>query len=172
MTKYYLRDLQSDAAQLLKERGEWVIAGVETSIAWPKVPQVVPFGGVDFILRPLTDEDAATVSVNADRAKVTSKDARDLILRFGSALAWTEGHNFEVTTWMGASHAIRIGRRRGNVVREFMDPEMLPGIPDDDAATALAFYREGISSDNNFYAFLSLYKVLSFIHRDGKQRGA
>jgi hypothetical protein len=172
MTKHYLRDLEADALQLLKERGQWVIAGVETGIAWPKVPQVVPFGGVDFILRPLTDEDAATVCINTEKAQVTSRDARDLIMRFGSALTWSEGHSFEVTTWMGASHAIRIGRRRGNVIRNFMEPELLPAIPDDDAATALAFYREGISSDNNFYAFLSLYKVLSFIHRDGKQRGA
>lgn len=171
MAKHYLRDLQADADQLLRERGQWVIAGVETGIAWPKVPQVVPFDGVDFILRPLTDEDAATVCINADKANVTPKDARDLILRFGSALTWSEGHSFEVTTWVGASHAIRIGRGRGNVIREFMEPEMLPTVLDDDAATALAFYREGVSSDNNFYAFLSHYKVLSFIHRDGKQRG-
>lgn len=52
-----------------------------------------------------------------------------------------------------------------------MDPETLPDVPDDDGATALAFFREGLSSSSNFYAFLSLYKVISFIHRDGKQRG-
>lgn len=172
MTKHYLRDLQADALELLKERGQWVIAGIETGIAWPKVPQVVPFGGIDFILRPLTDEDAATVCINAEKAKVTPKDARDHILRFGSALTWSEGYSFEVTTWMGASHPIRIGRRRGNVIREFMEPELLPAIPSDDAAAALAFFREGVSTDNNFYAFLSYYKVISFIHRDGKQRGA
>jgi hypothetical protein len=28
-----------------------------------------------------------------------------------------------------------------------------------------------LSSDNHFYGFLSLYKVVAFIHRDGKQRG-
>lgn len=172
MTKHYLRDLQGDAAELLKERGQWVIAGIETGIAWPKAPQVVPFSGADIILRPLTDEDAATVCINAEKSGISPTEARDLIMRFGSALAWSEGHSFEVTTWMGASHAIRIGRRRGNVVRNFMDPELLPTIPNDDAATALAFYREGISGTNNFYAFLSLYKVLSYIHRDGKRRGA
>lgn len=172
MTKPYLRDLQADALELLKERGQWVIAGVESSIPWPKVPQVVPFGGVDFILRPLTDEDAATVCINTEKAKITSKDARDLILRFGSALTWSDGHSFEVTTWTGSGHPIRIGRRRGNIVQEFLEPELLPVIPDEDAATALALFREGVSSDNNFYAFLSLYKVISFIHREGKQRGA
>lgn len=172
MTKHYLRDLQGDAVELLKERAQWIIAGVETGIAWPKLPQVVPFNGVDIILRPLTEEDAATVCINAERAGVSPTEARDIIMRFGSVLAWSEGHSFEVTTWMGASHAIRIGRRRGNVIRNFMEPELLPPVPDDDAATALAFYREGISSANNFYAFLSLYKVLSYIHRDGKQRGS
>ena len=172
MPKPYLRNLQDDAIELLKERGQWVIAGVETNIAWPKTAQVVPFGGADFILRPLTNEDAATVCVNAEKTGVTQKDARDLILRFGSALTWSEGHSFKVITWVGGSHAIRIGRRKGSVIREFLDPDLLSNIPSDDAATALAFYREGISSDSNFYAFLSLYKVVSFIHRDGKQRGA
>lgn len=171
MTKPYLRDLQADAIELLKEPGHWIVAGVETHIAWPKHPQLIPFGGMDFILRPRTNEDAATVCLNAEKANISTKDARDLILRFGSALSWTEGYAFEVTTWTGGSYPIRIGRRRGSIVRDFLDPELLPAIEDDGAATALAFYREGLSSDNNFYAFLSLYKVIAFIHRDGKQRG-
>ena len=78
MTKRYLRDLQSDATELLKEQGEWVVAGVETHVAWPKQPQVVPFEGLDFILRPRTEEDAATVCLNAAKVGVSSKDARDL----------------------------------------------------------------------------------------------
>jgi hypothetical protein len=172
MTKPYLRDLQAEAVELLSERGQWVVAGVETNLHWPKAPQVVPFGGLDFIVRPLTDEDAASVCLNAEKAGVTPKDARDLILRFGSALTWSEGYSFEVTTWTGGSHSIRIGRRRMNMVTDYFDPTLLPQIPNDDAATALAFYREGVSSDNNFYAFLSFYKTITFIHRDGKQRGA
>jgi hypothetical protein len=172
MTKPYLRDLLGEAVELLKKQGQWVIAGVETNIAWPKQPQVVPFGGMDFILRPLTNEEAATVCLNTAKTGISPKDARDFILRFGSALSWTEGHSFEVFTWVGGSHAIRIGRRKGSVIQDFLNPNVLPNIPNDDAAAAMAFYREGISSDSNFYAFLSLYKVISFIHRDGRQRGA
>lgn len=171
MTKPYLRDLQSDATELLKEQGEWVVAGVETHIAWPKQPQVVPFEGLDFILRPQTEQDAATVCLNAAKAGISSKDARDLVLRFGSALSWTEGNAFEVVTWVGGSHAVRLGRGQGRLVQDFLDPQVLPAIPSEEAATALAFYREGLSSDNHFYGFLSLYKVVAFIHRDGKQRG-
>lgn len=171
MNKPYLRDLQSDAIELLKERGEWVVAGVETHVAWPKQPQVVPFDGLDFILRPQTEQDAATVCLNAAKAGVSSKDARDLVLRFGSALSWTEGSAFEVVTWVGGSHAVRLGRGQGHLVQDFLDPQVLPAIPSEEAATALAFYREGLSSDNHFYGFLSLYKVVAFIHPDGKQRG-
>lgn len=171
MVKAYLRDLRNDALALLKEHGHWIIAGVDTNLPWPKQTQLVPYDGLDFILRPMTEEDAATVCLNAGRAGLNQAEARDRILRFGSALSWSEGGSFEVTIWLGASLPVRIGRRRGGVLQEFMDAEYLPDIPDEDAATALAFYREGLSSNSNFYAFLSLYKVIAFIYRDGKRRG-
>lgn len=171
MTKPYLRDHRADAVEFLKEHGQWIVAGINTDVPWPKEAQVVPFKGLDFILRPQTKDHAPTICLNASKAGITAKDGRDLIMQFGSALAFSEGQGFEVHTWIGGSSAVFIGRGQGHVIQEFLEPEYLPIIPDEDCATAIALYREGLSSVSNFYAFLNLYKVLSFIHREGKKRG-
>jgi hypothetical protein len=62
---------------------------------------------------------------------------------------------------------------KGSVVQDFFDVDELGAIKDDDTATALAFFREGVTTHNPFYAFLNLYKVIAFVHRnnDGKVRG-
>jgi hypothetical protein len=65
MTKPYLRDLRSDAERLQKDVGDWVIAGVETTAPWPTKDQVVPYQGLDFILRASTQDRAPTVCLNA-----------------------------------------------------------------------------------------------------------
>ena len=57
-----------------------------------------------------------------------------------------------------------IGVHRGKFVRRFFNGEHLPVAKTSQEKTAIAFYREGVSLDNPFYAFLSLYKVISVIH--------
>jgi hypothetical protein len=174
MPKSYLRDLRAAADALQQEAGDWVIAAVETTAPWPTKDQVVPYQGLDFILRSSTQDRAPTVCLNARAHRLTSTQARDAILRFGSSIAWSGDWRFEVTTWMGGSHPFGIGRMLGNVVQDFFDVDELGAINDDDTATALAFFREGITTHNPFYAFLNLYKVIAFVHRnnnDGKARG-
>lgn len=46
----------------------------------------------------------------------------------------------------------------------------LPAPTNESARTALAFYREGISLDNPFYSFLSLYKAFSVAIPNGRAR--
>jgi len=173
MAKPYLRDLRSDAERLQHQVGDWVVAGVETTAPWPTKDQVVPYQGLDFILRASTEDRAPTVCLNARVHGLTSAQARDAILRFGSAMAWSGDWRFEVTMWVGGSHPIGIGRMRGSMVQDFFDVDELGAINDDDTATALAFFREGVTTHNPFYAFLNLYKVIAFIHRnnEGKVRG-
>jgi hypothetical protein len=174
MPKPYLRDLRAAAGELQSQVGNWVVAGVETTAPWPTVEQVVPYQGMDFILRPSTQDRAPTVCLDAQAHGMTSGQARDAILRFGSAMAWSGDWRFEVTMWVGGSHPFGIGRMVGNVVQDFFDVDELGAIPDEDTATALAFFREGITAHSPFYGFLNLYKVIAFIHRnngDGKVRG-
>lgn len=173
MPKPYLRDLRAAAVDLQLNVGNWVVAGVETTAPWPSVVQVVPYQGLDFILRPSTGDRAPTVCLNAQAHGLTGGQARDAILRFGSVMAWSGDWRFEVTMWVGGSHPVGIGRLVGNVVQDFFDVNELGSIPDEDTATALAFFREGITTHSPFYGFLNLYKVIAFIHRntDGKVRG-
>lgn len=62
--KHYLRDLRADALVLLQERGQWLVAAVETEIFWPKTAQVFPYDGRDIILRPGDDKLVATIAFN------------------------------------------------------------------------------------------------------------
>lgn len=172
MPKPYLRDLRAEAERLQRQVGNWVVAGVETSVPWPTTDQVVPYLGLDFILRPATKDRDASVCLNAQAHALTTAEARDAILKLGSAMAWSGDWRFETTMWVGGSHPIGVGRMRGTVVQDFFDVDELSAITDEDTATALAFFREGITSHNPFYGFLNLYKVVAFIHQDGKERGA
>ncbi|WP_369927546.1 methylamine utilization protein MauJ [Xanthomonas sp. NCPPB 2632] len=172
MPKPYLRDLRADAESLQREAGEWVIVGVETSAPWPTTAQVVPYLGHDFILRPGTPDRAPTVCLNARAHGLTATEARDAIHRFGSSMAWAGDWRFETTMWMSGTHPFGIGRMLGGIAQDFFDVEELSAIADEDAATALAFFREGISAHSPFYGFLNLYKVIGFIHPDGTRRGA
>lgn len=171
MPKPYLRDLRGEAEQFQREAGDWVIAGVETTVPWPTTAQVVPYDGLDFILRPGTSQLSPTVCLNARKHRLTTSQAHDAVSRLGSAMAWSGDWQFEVVTWMSGSHPFGVGRMQIGIAQDFFDIEELARIPDEDAATALAFFREGVSSKSPFYGFLNLYKVIAFIHRDGRARG-
>jgi hypothetical protein len=171
MPKSYLRDLRAAADALQREVGDWVIAGVETSVPWPTTAQVVPYQGLDFILRPGSAELAPTVCINARAHRLTTAQARDALSRLGSAMAWSGDWQFEIVSWLSGSHPFGVGRLRMGIAQDFFDIDELVHIPNEDAATALAFFREGVSARSPFYGFLNLYKTIGFIHPNGKDRG-
>lgn len=138
---------------------------------WPTTAQVVPYGGHDFILRPGNADLAPTVCLNARKHGLTTAQAHDAVSRLGSAMAWSGDWQFDIETWLSGSHPFGVGRMRVGIAQAFSDIEELARIPDDEAATALAFFREGVSSRSPFYGFLNLYKVIAYIHRDGRARG-
>lgn len=170
--KPYLRDLRADAATLLNQTGLWVVAGVESGVAWPKVQQVLPFEGMDFILRPEDDQVMATICFNARLHRLDVKQGQAKILKLATAMSWGDGGSLAVTRWVSGSHPIGLGNRRMRVVREFMTPDDLPQPAEEEAWVALALFREGLASQNPFYAFLNFFKVIAAIHRDGRARGA
>ncbi|SPK73730.1 conserved protein of unknown function [Cupriavidus taiwanensis] len=171
MTKPYLRDVRADAQALLNQRGRWVVAGVEGGLAWPKIAQVVVFEGMDFILRPEAEDLMANIAFNAELYGLDVKQGQARILKFATALSWSDGSSLEVTSWVSGSHPIGLGKRRWSVVRDFMTGDGLPQPKEDEAWVALALFREGLVSKNAFYSFLSFFKVIASIHRDGRMRG-
>jgi hypothetical protein len=171
VAKHYLRDLRSDAQALLKERGHWLVAAVETQIFWPETIQVFPYDGKDLILRPGDDKLVPTIAFNFSKHGMTREEARDLLSNFASALAWMEKKRLEITNWTGGGHPINVMHGRTRNVSRFLDPEMLEVPATETESAALALYREAISTRNPFYAFLNFYKVIAFTHRDGRERG-
>lgn len=168
MMKPYLRDYRAEATRLLTIGGHWIVGGVETHVGWPQVAQVVEYQGKDFILRPGDKDTMPNIAFNAGAYKLDQKEARAHILSFASALAWMSSAKLEITAWAGGGYPVALGQRKMRSVTAFLDARMLPSPNDDTAHTALAFFREGLSTGNPFYAFLNFFKVISLFFPKGK----
>lgn len=171
LMKPYLRNLQGDAIQLLQERGPWIVAGVETTIFWPRTTQVVPYASKDFILRPGTEDNIPTIAFNANKYGFDLYVARDEILSFTSALAWTGKGRLEIVGWTGGGYPIQMMRGKMQAITDYLDPSLLEPMKNEADQTILAFFREGLASRNPFYAFLNFFKVVAFAYKDGRERG-
>lgn len=167
-----------EAKRLADEKGDWIVAVIETKVFWPKVMQVVSYEGKTFLLLPLGEplppyyiSQLPAIALRVDAYKLTRIKARQEIMRFASALSWREGGKIEIVSWTGGNIPRSMGIMRNNTITDYMSSEFLPALPDEISATALAFYREGVSLDNPFYAFLSFYKAFSVAVPDGRNRG-
>lgn len=85
-------------------------------------------------------------------------------MRFASALSWRESEKVEIVMWSAGNLPRSMGLSRNNSITEFLESEHLPLAQSEAALSALAFYREGVSLDNPFYSFLSLYKAFTFMY--------
>lgn len=156
-----------EAERLSQERGEWVVAVIETRLFWPKSKQTIFFNEMCFILMPFEQSDQQrlptlpAIALRADFYKLSISDARKEILQLASALSWREGDKIEVVSWAGGNIPRSMGIMRNSAVSEFLHGNYLPLLNDENARAALAFYREGVSLDNPFYSFLSFYKAFS-----------
>lgn len=173
MTKKFLLNPFEEAERQVQERGDWVVATVDPRMSWPTKQQIVVFDDKDFVLlpQPADADQTAAVAIRADRYGLDVEAARREIMRFCSALAWSEGSGLSVVAWCGGNLPRPLGVRRGRVVTNFLDTEHLPIAGTDEERAAIALYREGVSLDNPFYSFLSLYKVISILLPKGKRRG-
>ena len=169
MARYLLNPL-AEAERIVQERGEWIVAAVDPRISWPTQKQVVQYSDVEFVLFPQSQDDSAAVGLRADQYGISADEARKWIMRFCSALCWAEGGGIEIVTWSGGSLPYRVGKPKWGSVTHFLEAEHLPRVNSDEDKAALAFFREGLSLNNPFYAFLSLFKSISVVVPDGKQR--
>lgn len=175
MTRKFLLNPFKEAERQTLEQGYWVVATVDARMSWPKQQQIVVFQSKDFVLLPQsTDADqTAAVALKSDRYELSVEEARREIMRFCSALSWSEGSGLSVLAWSGGGSLPRpMGVRRGRSVTNFLGTEHLPNAQTKEESAAIALYREGVSLDNPFYAFLSLYKAISVLLPKGKARGA
>ena len=174
MTKKFMLNSFNEAERQAQEQGKWVVATVEPRMSWPTKQQIVEFDGKDFVLFPQPPEAdlRSAIAIRADRYRLSMEEARREIMRFCSALTWSQGSGLSIVTWGGGNLPRPVGVQRGRVVTNFLETTHLPVTKTDEERAAIALYREGVSLDNPFYAFLSLYKVISVLLPKGKHRGS
>ena len=165
-----LLDPLGEAERATNVAGRWIVATVEPQAAWPTKKQLVDYEGVQFILFPRGENESAGIAVQIDKHSLDAKEARKRIMEFSSALAWAEGRGIEIVDWGGGNLPRVMHVLRGSVSVDFLQTDHLPKPRGAEQRAALALYREGISLKNPFYAFLSLYKAISRIIPDGKER--
>ncbi|MCO7247742.1 methylamine utilization protein MauJ [Halomonas sp. Mc5H-6] len=174
MTRKFLQNPLTEAARQSEEHGNWMVATVDPRMSWPNQRQLVTFNGKEFVLFPdSSDADqTAAIALRSDRYGLSSEEARQEIMRFCSALSWTEGSGVSIIAWSGGNLPRPIGVRRGRIITDFLEVRDMPTPNTAQERAAIAFYREGISLDNPFYGFLSLFKVIGALLPKGKQREA
>jgi len=174
MTKKFLLNPFNEAARQSEERGNWMVATVDPRMSWPTKRQLVTFNEKEFVLFPdsTNADQTAAIALRADRYGLSSEEARREIMRFCSALSWTEGSGVSIIAWGEGNLPRPIGVRRGRIITNFLEVSDMPIPSTDEERAAIAFYREGISLDNPFYSFLSLFKVVGALLTNGKKREA
>ena len=165
-----LEDVYKEAAAYRNRLGSWVVAGLETHVSWPKRLQLMEFGGRRFLLMPREEDSLPSIALLASDYGLTGEQARSEIMRFASALSWRERRKIDIVTWGGGGRPHRVGILRNAVIANYLSPYHLPAVSNERAQAALAFYREGISLENPFYAFLSCYKAFSIAVENRRER--
>ena len=151
----------------------WVNMAVKPYLSWPDTPVELVFEGRRLVLRPLTDELAATVSVYDD-TDISFEEGGWHICRFLSSLAWSFNSGIQelfVTGSNDPAHPGRLGRGTyGHSPCTQITPWDRLYIPlpkSQHAALALALYREGMSLNSVPFQFLSYFKIVNMLDGNG-----
>ena len=152
---------------------QWLVVAVEASLAWPTEDTYIEYKGHSFLLRPGTDEWAATVCLRFGPtvSDISRKEAISLLRGFLSALSWTEGQYIRELMMSGGSHPSRIGKPgRMKFVNPNFRADHLPEVEDRTRKLALALYREALSVNSIPYQFLGYFKIINILHERGQQQ--
>lgn len=171
----YFSQTTQRALDCCSEAGPWMSAHIDTRLSWPSEFQVIWFRDFEFLLLPAKDELVAGIAVNMRKNSLPSpEEARTAISRFASVLAWAEQSSLAITDFtQSLTKPVQSRIRRFTAVSQYMDIglQKIEQVSDPRALRGLALFREGLSSNNDFYAALSFFKVVeNFVA--GKVRGA
>ncbi|MGH6696298.1 methylamine utilization protein MauJ [Sphingopyxis sp.] len=154
----------------IAEAGDWIIANLETSISWPVAYQRQEYAGRTYFIIPLTKDHCPAVAIR--RGDDTLQESRSSLLRFLSAMSWTQSAGAIVQSFSGGG--LPRPQRRGSDWGLSITPDLnltyLPEPEDPRSALALALMREGRGLNHPAYAFLSFYRVLEAAIPAGKDR--
>jgi hypothetical protein len=144
----------------LAERADWIVANLDTSISWPVEAQKVAYLGTEFWLVPITRESYPAVATK--RHAESREEVRSRLMRFLSAVSWSESAGIMVDSFGGGSLPRPMGRQKssGLTITQDLNLTYLPEPADDRGRLALALMREARGLNHPAYAFLSFYRVL------------
>ena len=145
----------------LAERGQWILANVETTSCWPITAQKVRYRGHTMWIIPLMRDRYPAVAMKQP-AGMSQEACEKLVLRFLSALAWVEDAGYLVDGVGGGSMPNPMGRSKvgGFAICDEFDLSYLPEPASEKALLALALMREGRGLNHPGYSFLAFYRVV------------
>jgi hypothetical protein len=145
----------------LAERGDWIVASVDTSMAWTVTAQKFKYRENEIWVLPIMRDMFPSIAIKRPRS-LSRESCERILMRFLSALSWVESSGASVE-YITSGHLPRpFGRekQRGHVLRDDFDLSYLPEPDDEKVLLALALIREGRGLNHPGYAFLSSYRVL------------
>lgn len=155
----------------LAKRGYWTVANLATGIPWPVETHEVTYRGQAFWIIPPTTDTGPAVAMRTERDAGSERQTQ--MMRFLSALSWTQGSGIRVSGFSGGSMPFLSsgpGARGYSLTANFVVRD-LPA-PDAKGQLALALMREARGLDHSAYSFLTFYRVLELALPDGRKRGA
>ena len=155
-----IRDFKDIFQGEIAQNGNWIVANISGSIAWPVEVQKIRFREVDLFVMPVTKMNYPGIAVRLE-PPMARLDIERLILSFLSILSWLERRGILVKYWGGGNLPRMVGREdRHGIIRDQFDFPYFPEPTDAQGRLALGLYREGQSLNHGAYQFLSFYKVL------------
>jgi hypothetical protein len=156
----------------LAVNGNWIVANVQTTSAWPVTSQKVRYRGDDVWILPLMNGFFPSVAMNIPHGRDREECAR-ILMQFPSSVSWVQRQGYLVDGITGGTLPRPLGREKTmgfSLAHEF-DLSYLPEPTDERASLALALMREGRTLNHPAYAFLSFYRVLEVAIPHGTKRG-
>ncbi|WP_088184057.1 methylamine utilization protein MauJ [Sphingobium sp. Z007] len=155
----------------LAKRGHWIVATLATGMPLPVETHKVVYLEQDFWIIPPTQDSSPAVAMRVEQS--ATNEHRTKMMRFLSALSWSQGYGIRVSGFGGGSMPfLSSGRGIGGyaLIADFVVRD-LPE-PDAQGQLALALMREARGLDHSAYSFLTFYRVLEATLPNGRVRGA
>ena len=170
---FEIKDYKEVMTPELLTIGQWMVASIETNMPWPTKPQSFKFASQTLWVMPVTNDCQPGIAIN--RPSDLSKDDAEIILyRALSSISWIRSEGIVVTGVTGGTYPRAMGLRdkfRGSICAEY-DFANLPEPSDSRAQIALALMREARALNHVAYSFLSYFRVVEHVFKDGKKRAA
>ena len=156
----------------LKQRADWIVANIETSIAWPVTVQKITYKKYEYWIIPVTRD--AYPGIAARVEGISREEQQRKMMRLLSIISWVEDKGVALKSFTGGSfpHPQSKHSESGFIVRNNFDFTYLPVIDDENTMLTLALMREGRSLNHPGYSFLSFFKVLEVAVGKGNKRKA